>query len=170
MAPNRPIARSISASNTVAKLSVMMTESVRNPICRPSMDARETTTRLGCPDRPRLLEIMARMIWGKPVCRLLACTTNAGRRFAVRRLESGYRTSTTSPRLYGIVDIHFRTIPVFSECLQSLAQVGCLSLVNSSFGQTHLFGADERDDDLSFNPSGQWLEQLNSTVSKDAFK
>ena len=47
-------------------------------------------------------------------------------RFAVRRFESGYRTRTTSPRSYGIVSIHFRTVPVFRNGLQTMSQIGRL--------------------------------------------
>ena len=63
-----PITRSISASNTVARLSVITTESVLSPICRPSAEDCDTLTRLGWPARERLLEIIASTTCGRPVC------------------------------------------------------------------------------------------------------
>jgi hypothetical protein len=65
---------------------------------------------------------MATITCDKPVCRLSAWTTKAGRVLAVLRLELGNRTRTTSPRLtigFGgiivVVDTHFWAIPILGK-------------------------------------------------------
>ena len=55
--------------------------------------------------------------------RVGAVALPAGRRLAVRKLESGKSTSTTSPRLYVIVDTHFRPVPVSGKGRQPMPQV-----------------------------------------------
>jgi hypothetical protein len=42
-------------------------KSVRRPIRCPSDDERDTVTRLGWPVRAMLLDVIAIIIWGKPV-------------------------------------------------------------------------------------------------------
>ena len=60
-----------------------------------------------------------------------ACTTKAGRRFAVRRLESGNRTKTTSPRRQFIVDSHRWAIRVFRESTQAPPKIGSLRRIDA---------------------------------------
>jgi hypothetical protein len=71
------------------------------------------------------------------VCRKAACRTTAGRRFAVRKFESGYKTRTTSPRLNGIVDIHFRPVAILAEWLEPLTHIGHLLLIDAAFRLVH---------------------------------
>src|SRR5262249_35059195 len=104
-------------------------ESFFRPDCLPAAVVRETLTRLGCPARARLPVIIATITWGNPVPRLSACTTKAGRPLAVRKLESGKSTMTTSPRLHFIVDVHFRVLPIFGKRPQAPPQVGSLHFV-----------------------------------------
>src|ERR1019366_1386562 len=84
-----PITRSISEWRTVARLSVMITESINSPDPSPPSLATRTTTRLGCPARAMLLVIIATIVWGNPESSWSAWTTSAGRSFDVRRFESG---------------------------------------------------------------------------------
>ena len=77
-------------------------------------------TRLVWLARDIWLEIIATMICDNPVCKSSACTTKAGRVLAVRRLELGNSTSTTSPRLQSgagvviiVVNVHFWRVPIF---------------------------------------------------------
>ena len=113
-------------SITVAKLSVITTESVNKPDCLPSGVASETETRLGCFARDKLLLTIASTTCGNFVCSLSRCTTSAGRDFAVCKFEFGNSTRTTSPRLrFGIeggfvaviivVSVHFRAFPIFRK-------------------------------------------------------
>src|SRR5205085_2898447 len=127
--------RSISVSRIVARLSVITTESIRIPVCLPCEEARLIVTRLSRLARAILLVIIATITWGKPVPRFSACTTNAGRRFAVRRLESGNKTGPPSPRLKGIVSFHLRALPIFREGLQTRTQVSHLFLVYAALCQ-----------------------------------
>src|SRR5437660_1697003 len=108
----------------------MITESVRKPDCCPSGVASATNTRLGCPARERLLVIIATVVWGRPVFRLSAWTTKTGRGFEVRRLESGNRAKTISPRLKVIVDIHIRAVPVLGNRLEPPTQLRSLGRVD----------------------------------------
>jgi hypothetical protein len=101
----------------VARLSVITTESSRTPAALPAGEAFARNTRLGCPRRATLLEIIATMVCSSPVPRLSRWRTNAGRRLAVRRSELGKRTNTTSPRRVFIVDGSFGSIPVFGKRL-----------------------------------------------------
>jgi len=57
-----PNARSISESSTVARLSVITTESSCKPVCRPCAVCSEIETRLGCPARAGLLVIIATIV------------------------------------------------------------------------------------------------------------
>ena len=61
-----------------------------------------------------LLVIIATTVWGKPAPSWSAWTTSAGRRFDVRKFESGNKTKMTSPRRQVIVGSHFRSIPVLA--------------------------------------------------------
>ncbi len=67
---------------------------------------------------------------GQTRLKVIGLDDEGRRRLAVRRFESGNNTSTTSPRLKGIVDIHFRPLPVFGECCQSSSEIGSLLFVN----------------------------------------
>jgi len=62
-----------------------------------------------------LLVIIATTVRGNSAPRPSACTINAGRRFDVRRLESGNSTRTISPRRKIIVDSHFWPVPILRE-------------------------------------------------------
>jgi hypothetical protein len=62
-------------------------------------------------------------------------TTTTGRRLAVRKFESGNSTSTTSPRLSGIVGAHLRPIPVFAKGGQPVTKVRGLRFANSPLRQ-----------------------------------
>src|SRR5580658_1109405 len=62
-----------------------------------------------------------------------AWTTKMGRRFALRRFESGNNTKTMSPRGQFIVSGHLGAIPILCKSGQAAAQVGGLRLVDSSF-------------------------------------
>jgi hypothetical protein len=84
-----PITRSIATSATVARLSVMTTESVSSPVRCPIGVDTSTTTRLGWFARNRRLVIIATMTWDNPVCKLSAWIISAGRVFAVRKSEFG---------------------------------------------------------------------------------
>ncbi len=66
-----------------------------------------------------------------------ACTTRAGQRFAVRRLESGNRTKTTSPRRQFIVDSHLWAIPVFRESTQAVPKIGSLRRIDAESIKFH---------------------------------
>jgi hypothetical protein len=61
-----------------------------------------------------------------------------GRRFDVRRFESGNRTRTTSPRWQFIVDSHFWSIPVLGKRSQAAPQVGGLRLADPTFAEFEL--------------------------------
>src|SRR5437016_3909745 len=122
---------------TVAILSVITTESVSNPDCLPSGEDSRIWTRLGWLARVIWLVIMATTTCPNPVFRLSACITSAGRVLAVRRLELGNRTRTTSPRLqtgFGgvivVIHVHFRCIPVFKSS-QTPTQFRGLGLIYS---------------------------------------
>src|ERR1035438_1122610 len=84
-----PRIRSISEYWMVARLSVMITESINKPDPFAISLSTRTTTLLGCPARAMLLVIIATMVWGKPAPDWSAWTTSAGRRFDVRKIESG---------------------------------------------------------------------------------
>jgi hypothetical protein len=110
----------------VAMLSVMITGSINRPEPFALALPARTTTLLACPARAMLLVIIATMVWGKPATRWSAWTTSAGRRYDVRRFESGNRTRTISPRWQFIVDSHFGSIPVLGKRSQAVPQVGGL--------------------------------------------
>jgi hypothetical protein len=93
----------------------MITESINKPDPFALSLSTRTTTLLACPARAMLLVIIATMVWGKPAPRWSAWTTSAGRRFDVRKSESGNKTKRTSPRRQFIVGSHFRSIPVLSK-------------------------------------------------------
>ena len=67
----------------------MITESINNPDPFARWPATRTTMRLGCPPRAMLLVIIATIVWGNPRSSWSAWITSAGRRFDVRRFESG---------------------------------------------------------------------------------
>ncbi len=95
---NDPITLLMAASLTVARLSVITTESAKRPACFPSGEDSSTVTRLGWPARTIWLVIMARIICDRPPFRASLCTTSAGRVFAEMRSEFGNSARTTSPR------------------------------------------------------------------------
>jgi hypothetical protein len=110
-----PIVRSISEWRTVARLSVMMTESRSKPEPTADWSSNRTITRLGCSARDMLLVIIAKSVCGRFPSKSSASTIRAGRRFEVRKLESGKRTRTISPRRQVIVDGHLRPIPILRK-------------------------------------------------------
>src|SRR5688572_26937944 len=117
-----------------------------------------------------LLVIMATIVCGKPVFRSSGMTTSAGRRFAVRRFESGNRTSTTSPYLKVIVRVHFRTLPIVLHALQPRAKVGCLLGGYSARCKLDRTVAGQKcDDHASFFSRRRRLEKLDLAVAIDAF-
>ena len=138
-----PRIRSISEYWMVARLPVMITESINKPDPFALSLSTRTTTLLGCPARAMLLVIIATMVWGKPAPGWSAWTTSAGRRFDVRKFESGNKTKMTSSRrqLAGgsacptccIVGSHFRSIPVLGKRSQAVPQIGGLRLVDPTF-------------------------------------
>jgi hypothetical protein len=93
----------------------MITESINKPDPFALSLSARTTTLLACPARAMLLVIIATTVWGKPAPNWSAWTTSAGRRFEVRKFESGNKTKTTSPRRQFIVGSHFGSIPVLGE-------------------------------------------------------
>ena len=124
-----PRIRSISEYWMIARLSVVITESINKPDAFALSLSTRTTTLLGCPARAMLLVIIATMVWGKPAPSWSAWTTSAGRRFDVRKFESGNKTKRTSPhrQLAGgsacptccIVGSHFRSIPILGKRSQA---------------------------------------------------
>ena len=136
----------------------MITESINRPDPFALLLSTRTTTLLACPARAMLLAIVATMVWGRPAPSWSAWTTSAGRRFDVRKFESGNKTKMTSPRwqLAGgsacptdfIVGGHFRSIPVLGKRSQTAPQIGGLSLVDPTFAKIHrLCRMNPRHDD-----------------------
>jgi DNA-directed RNA polymerase subunit omega len=64
---------------------------------------------------------------------------SAGQRFAVRKSEFGKRTNTTSPRPVFIVNVRFRSIPIFGERAQPATEIARLGLADSTGSQ--IYGA-----------------------------
>ena len=89
---------SISEKWTVARLPVMITESIKRPEARSLPLPTLTIT-----------------LRGRCACSPSAWTTSAGRRFDVRRFESGKRTKTTSLRRQFIVGSHFGAVPILGK-------------------------------------------------------
>ena len=126
----------------------MITESINKPDPFALSLSTRTTTLLACPARAMLLVIIATMVWGKPAPSWSAWTTSAGRRFDVRKFESGNKTKMTSPRRQFIVGSHFRSIPVLSKRSQAVPQIGGLRLVDPTFTKIHRLGwVNPRHDD-----------------------
>src|SRR5688572_24822176 len=164
------MARSISVCRMVATLSVMITESVSSPIARPSGEDLGTCTLLGWPARDMLLVIIATIVCGSPVFKLSGMMTSAGRRFAVRRFESGNRTSTTSPSLKGIVRVHFGALPIFLERLQPCAQV--LGLLRADMPLSKInrsIGRQKCHDHARLVRRGSGFEEFDFAVTVNAF-
>src|ERR1039457_542316 len=154
----------------VARLSVMITESINRPDASPPLLSTRTVTRLGCPARAVLLVIIATIVCARPAPSSSACTINAGRRFAVRKLESGNKTRTISPRRQVIVDSHFGPIPIFGERGQSPAQIGSLTFVDASFAKVDLLGrVNPRYDHARTLSFRERLHQLHLPVAVDPF-
>jgi hypothetical protein len=129
-----------------------------------------TTTRLGCPARAMLLVIIATIVWGKPESNWSTCTTSAGRRFDVRRSESGNNTKTTSPRRQFIIRSHFRAIPILCKWGQPAAQFGRLGLVYSSLTKIHgTRRSNPRHDHAGAFCFGERFQQFYLSVAVDAF-
>src|SRR6266849_853548 len=105
----------------VARLSVMITESINRPDPFALSLSTLTITLPGCPARSMLLVIIATIVSGRSAPSRSAWTTSAGRRLDVLKFESGNRTRTTSPRRQFIVGSHLRPIPIFSKWRQSPA-------------------------------------------------
>src|SRR5438270_789430 len=117
-----------------------------------------------------LLVIIATMVCGSPMFRSSDMTTTAGRRFAVRRFESGKRTRTTSPNLKGIVCVHFRALPVLLEGLQSGAKVLGLLRTDLPLGEIHRpIARQERHDHAGFTRGRRGFQKFDLSVSIDAF-
>jgi len=77
-----------------------------------------------------------------------AWTTSAGRRFEVRKFESGNKIRTTSPRRQFIVGSHFRSIPVLGKRSETAPQIGGLRRVDPTFTKIHrLCWMNPRHDD-----------------------
>lgn len=117
-----------------------------------------------------LLVIMATMVCGSPVSRSSGMITRAGRRFAVRRFESGKRTSTTSPYLKGIVGVHFRALPILFERFEPSAKT--LGLLRADLPLSEIdraIGWQERHDHAGFVGGRRRFQKLDFPVSIDAF-
>jgi hypothetical protein len=71
--------------------------------------------------------------------------------------------STESPRLNGIVDIYFRPVPILTEWLESLAQIGQVLLIDSTLRQIRGAAIQESDDDLAVQIGRRRFEQLDFT-------
>ncbi len=132
----------------VARLSVMITESINRPdpiaLSLPVL----TITLLGYPARAMLLVIIATIVCGRSAPSRSAWTTSAGRRLDVSKFESGNRTKTTSPRWQFIVGSHFRPIPILGKWGQPAAQIGRLRFVDPSLTKIDRLGRmDPRHDD-----------------------
>src|SRR5665647_2291219 len=136
-AEKAPRIRSISEYWMVARSSVMITESINRPDPFALSLSTRTTTLLACPARAMLLAIVATMVWGRPAPSWSAWTTSAGRRFDVRKFESGNKTKMTSPRRQFIVGSHFRPIPVLGKRSQAAPQIGGLRRVDPTFTKIH---------------------------------
>src|SRR6266536_5322980 len=107
----------------------MITESISRPDLFAFSPSTRTITLLGCPARAMLLVIIATIVWGRSAPKSPAWTTSAGRRFDVRKFESGNRTKTMSPRWQFIVGSHFSSVPILGKRGQRTAQIGGLTLV-----------------------------------------
>src|SRR5207237_10644912 len=110
------------------------------------------------------------MVCRSPVPSALRCTTSAGRRFAVGRLESGNRTRTTSPRLKGVIGVHVRPVPVLRERVQAGAQFTGLLGGDAALIQLDRTRVGEEGDDDPARPRLVHLfQQLDSPVAIGAF-
>jgi hypothetical protein len=117
-----------------------------------------------------LLVIIATTVWGKPALNWSAWTTSAGRRFDVRKFESGNKTKTTSPRRQFIVGRHFRSIPVLGKRSETVPQIGGLRRVDPTLAKVHRFGwMNPRHDDARTIGLVQRLQQLHLPVAVDSF-
>src|ERR1051326_3444741 len=92
----------------------------------------------------------------------------AGRRFAVRRFESGNKTSTTSPRLKGIVSPHLRALPTLREGSQARAQVRGLRFAPPAPLKVYLASRQERHHDARPRNVGRRPQQFSLAVAADA--
>src|SRR6185295_13911745 len=172
-----PTTRWISVWVTVARLSVITTESVSSPDCRPSAAARRIVTRLAWPARERLLVIIATMTCERPVPRSSAWMTRTGRSLAVRRLESGKTTRATSPRLQPgprgvvvVIDVHLRTIPVRGESREPGSQLSRVRLVDPVRSEVDAVWLQEGHQDRHFLVQvNRPLGQLDLALPVDAF-
>ena len=93
----------------------MITESINRPDVRALPLPTLTITLLGCPARAMLLVIIATIVCGRCASSPSAWTTSAGRRFDVRKFESGNKTKTTSLRRQFIVGSHFGPVPILGK-------------------------------------------------------
>src|ERR1035437_8036845 len=102
----------------------MITESINRPDAGGLSLPTLTITLLGCPARSPLLEvragamllvIIATIVCGRCASSPSAWTPSAGRRFDIRRFESGNKTRTTSPRRQFIVGSHFGAVPILGK-------------------------------------------------------
>jgi predicted LPLAT superfamily acyltransferase len=126
----------------------MITESVNRPDSFALLLLTLAITLLGCPARAILLVIIATIVCGRSAPSRSAWTINAGRRFEVRKFESGNRTKTTSPRGQFIVGSHFGPIPILGKLGKPSAQIGRLRFVYASVAKIDpLGGMDPRNND-----------------------
>jgi hypothetical protein len=117
-----------------------------------------------------LLVIIATIVCDKSAPTLSARTTNAGRRFAVRKFESGNNTKTTSPWRQFIVGIHFWPIPILGERPEPSPKIGRFVLIDPFFAKIDpLSVRDQSHDDQRTLGSLQRLEQLHFPIAVDTF-
>lgn len=122
-----PIRLMIRRFEIVARVSHLMAESVRSPAAlAASVPCRMRSCVGSCSARATLLVIWARITEERRVLLRSACTTTAGRLFALAGSSvKGKGTRTTSPRLQVIVDLHLGEGPIRIEgrLLEALAGV-----------------------------------------------